>query len=543
MSSSPEKKRKLDMNDVVDGDGQSSSRAPLEKSAVWFEDGNIILVSEGKGFKVYRGPLDAEVVDGCLAVHMPDSSQDLECFLSAICDSTSKLLNPDSTLTFDEVSTLLRLGTKYQVERLCKEAVRRLEQCFPKKLENLVTGGTRTDLVDLDGTKYFSAQSMSMSLRFLDCKKVVDLARFYGLNQLLPAAFLACTHMKEKDLLRWQPHNGTDDLLRCFKGKLALRNEARRKLRAVVLTLFQTMYKYLRLDTSASSTQASGSGANQVQIVRGGVWFEDGSVVLIAQGKGFKVYKGILAHNSEIFRDMFNIPQPEEPETLDGCPVVHMQDDVSDLECFLSALCHNTSRLLDHSAVLTFAEVAALLRMGSKYEVGRIRGEAVRRLNQCFPGKLSDYSTARTRSNLLNNVLESNYFSSTSVSLQFSNCREAIDLARAHGLDDLLPAAFHAFMQAADTGILTWKPFGGIEDALRVLKGRDVLERVARRNLNVIAATVAGEDCEKKVDCSRARNDVWEEKRAETWTKLREYFDLPPAPATSAENGESSANG
>lgn len=52
----------------------------------------------------------------------------------------------------------------------------------------------------------------------------------------------------------------------------------------------------------------------------------------------FKVFKGILAVNSPIFRDMFSIAQVQEGEYTDGCPVVHLSDNAQDLAHILKAL-------------------------------------------------------------------------------------------------------------------------------------------------------------------------------------------------------------
>lgn len=40
------------------------------------------------------------------------------------------------------------------------------------------------------------------------------------------------------------------------------------------------------------------------------VWYDDGNVVLAAENQAFRVYSGILAQQSQIFADMFAIPQP-----------------------------------------------------------------------------------------------------------------------------------------------------------------------------------------------------------------------------------------
>lgn len=67
-------------------------------------------------------------------------------------------------------------------------------------------------------------------------------------------------------------------------------------------------------------------------------WFDDGNVVLIAEDTLFRVHRGVLSHNSVVFKDMFLIPQPEEFEQMEGCPVVHLCDSQRDLGVLLGAL-------------------------------------------------------------------------------------------------------------------------------------------------------------------------------------------------------------
>lgn len=67
-------------------------------------------------------------------------------------------------------------------------------------------------------------------------------------------------------------------------------------------------------------------------------WFDDGNVVLIADDTLFRVHRGVLSHHSVVFRDMFMIPQPEEFEQMEGCPVVHLSDSPRELGVLLGAL-------------------------------------------------------------------------------------------------------------------------------------------------------------------------------------------------------------
>ena len=81
-------------------------------------------------------------------------------------------------------------------------------------------------------------------------------------------------------------------------------------------------------------------------------WLHDGSIVLCVQDTLFRVHQTILANHSEVFADLFKLPQPAEEGTeeetnesagmqkIDGCHVVHLQDDVDDFVDLLKAIYH-----------------------------------------------------------------------------------------------------------------------------------------------------------------------------------------------------------
>ncbi|KZP13429.1 hypothetical protein FIBSPDRAFT_869357 [Athelia psychrophila] len=131
----------------------------------------------------------------------------------------------------------------------------------------------------------------------------------------------------------------------------------------------------------AYTTQTGAAG-----ITRSDVWFEDGNVVLQAEGTHFKVYRGALAAHSPIFQDMFAMPQPpsEGEGTVEGCPVVHLSDTAADVTIVLRALFLLTGYVVAGEP-LDFAVVAAFLRLGKKYEIELLHAEAVKRLRYEFP--------------------------------------------------------------------------------------------------------------------------------------------------------------
>jgi len=70
-------------------------------------------------------------------------------------------------------------------------------------------------------------------------------------------------------------------------------------------------------------------------------WFTDGSIVLIIEGTAFRIHKSILSKQSDVFSDLFTVPQPQDgTETMDGCPVVHLPDALPDFIDVMKALYH-----------------------------------------------------------------------------------------------------------------------------------------------------------------------------------------------------------
>ncbi|KZP26072.1 hypothetical protein FIBSPDRAFT_682180, partial [Athelia psychrophila] len=127
------------------------------------------------------------------------------------------------------------------------------------------------------------------------------------------------------------------------------------------------------------------------ECIRSKPWFEDGNIVLETEGVQFKVYMGILADNSAIFRDLFTIAQAQEGELVDGCPVIHLGDKPQDLAHVLEALHHSRKWLGDTSGekeAMPLRVLAAFLKLGRKYEIDHVRQQAVNRLATAFPSDL-----------------------------------------------------------------------------------------------------------------------------------------------------------
>ena len=102
----------------------------------------------------------------------------------------------------------------------------------------------------------------------------------------------------------------------------------------------------------------SATQADAPNYKRGSVWFDDGNIVLVAEGTAFRVYRGILARNSEVFRGMFTVPQPLDGEKWEGCDVVHFTDSAADWALILSILFDSSQT--DHGMYVFFFLFAIL---------------------------------------------------------------------------------------------------------------------------------------------------------------------------------------
>lgn len=94
--------------------------------------------------------------------------------------------------------------------------------------------------------------------------------------------------------------------------------------------------------------------------IRSQPWFEDGNVILEAEETQFRVYRGILAANSAVFKDMFEFAQPEGDGNVGGCPVVHLSDSAEDLQHVLMVLHDAQSRCVSSIVIHTSHSYSSL---------------------------------------------------------------------------------------------------------------------------------------------------------------------------------------
>ncbi|KAI0644301.1 hypothetical protein C8Q79DRAFT_913898 [Trametes meyenii] len=165
-------------------------------------------------------------------------------------------------------------------------------------------------------------------------------------------------------------------------------------------------------------------------------WFADGNVVLLARNVAFKVHRGQLVRHSDVFHDMFSLPQPSPAEAgqglIDGCPWVEIYDDPSDVLHLLRAL-YDGLYFTTPSAG-DFCAVAAVLRLSTKYLIEHLRRCCIARLERDWPTTLADWDKRE-----MGATTDGRYTPRE----RFAHPVLLIQLASELGLDHLLAPAFY----------------------------------------------------------------------------------------------------
>ncbi|KAJ7668644.1 hypothetical protein DFH06DRAFT_982852 [Mycena polygramma] len=142
-------------------------------------------------------------------------------------------------------------------------------------------------------------------------------------------------------------------------------------------------------EDDASTAPTKRQRTEETAITRSEIWYKDGSVVLQAQNTQFRVHWTLLAQHSSVFHDMQGLLQPPGQPSVEGCPVVELQDTVVDVEHLLKAL---YNPLIFNDKALPFPYIASFIRLGRKYEFKGLFDVALERLAFENPTTLEEYA-------------------------------------------------------------------------------------------------------------------------------------------------------
>ncbi|EIN04258.1 hypothetical protein PUNSTDRAFT_92980, partial [Punctularia strigosozonata HHB-11173 SS5] len=237
------------------------------------------------------------------------------------------------------------------------------------------------------------------------------------------------------------------------------------------------------------------------------LWYEDGSIILAAEGMGFKVYRMILAQHSSVFADMLALSSPEaNVDPMYGCPLVHLSDPAEDLRYLLLTI-HDVSfgERIDRAP---FKEFAAVAYLAIKYDIPRLRDRIVARLDRWYPQVIISWK----------HILRP--------PLSPAEHRTVIDLARQLQKPVLVPFMMLALCQEGVERILQaeLEP----DDLLIVLRGLSKLQNLQRKN--TYRWLFRGPRlCQTKELCASARDNLADamERSMDSDSKLRLFTPTP----------------
>ncbi|KAF8987513.1 hypothetical protein BDQ17DRAFT_1393521 [Cyathus striatus] len=192
-------------------------------------------------------------------------------------------------------------------------------------------------------------------------------------------------------------------------------------------------------------------------------YFHDGSVVILCLKElvSFRVHQSVLSRLSSFFAGMFDLPQPPNPELIDGCPIIKLEDTLQDIEDTLRAiydpLFFDTIQPDTELGALIDA-ISGILRISTKYDMQSFRKKCMSIIKEKFP------STLEGCDRLI--IASRKYEPRSFVKL--------IPLARETELLEVLPWAYYLCTQMEtkklmDDDILSWK------DKALCLAGREIL--------------------------------------------------------------------
>ncbi|KAI9065026.1 hypothetical protein FKP32DRAFT_1568727 [Trametes sanguinea] len=221
-------------------------------------------------------------------------------------------------------------------------------------------------------------------------------------------------------------------------------------------------------------------------------WFEDGSVIIVADKTGFCIHKSVLARLSPVFGDLFLVAEPDNVSPS-GLPVVEVSDSVYDFKCLLRMTYDGRKYLQDMEPHIPFAVLSAVMRMGDKYEIEDFVEEPARYLGQYFP---TDFEQFRA---VVHGRTQPLFDFSDKLG---ADAVEVVHLARLTGRYSLLPLALYTCCQLKIDEIV-----GGVtrasgevvclsrEDAVRCLRAREDMARRHFALLPTIRLADVADDC------------------------------------------------
>ncbi|KAF9556551.1 hypothetical protein CPC08DRAFT_641412 [Agrocybe pediades] len=194
-------------------------------------------------------------------------------------------------------------------------------------------------------------------------------------------------------------------------------------------------------------------------------WLYDGSIILHVENTLFRVHQTILANHSDVFKDLFMIPQPDGEDMMEGCHVVRLHDKVDDFTDLLRAVYvpdHFDAVTHDSTLESILSFIGGILRLSTKYMIRYLRQRCISLLVAKIPNTFVGYEAKSL---------------SPHERFRSDTLMRAINLAKDNDVLEVLPYAYYCLSRFPHKRFLKDRP-GDISwrDKMIVLIGRERLQ-------------------------------------------------------------------
>ncbi|KAF5391569.1 hypothetical protein D9757_002383 [Collybiopsis confluens] len=138
------------------------------------------------------------------------------------------------------------------------------------------------------------------------------------------------------------------------------------------------------LKSSASPTSQT---LNSSRIVAE-LWFSDGTIIVENGESMFKLYSGLLARKSSVFRDMLTFPQPDGDG---GVQTVRLYDSTEALTAFFKAI-FDPEFFEPPPSKTDLDTIGNILRLSTKYNTQYLRKRALLHIETTYPSLLTAWN-------------------------------------------------------------------------------------------------------------------------------------------------------
>lgn len=216
---------------------EESHCPPRHPNSLWYDDGSVVLKAGDDFFRVHRSILiqkssvfatillqsqeeNTETQEGCPVVALDDDAEELRQLLLTIYETS---YFEDNARYFVYLRAILRLSTKYEMERLRDLALQRLKRGVPMTLASF------------DDPEYQDDRATAQQ----NVLAVINLARETNCLELLPCAYYYCSRLPTSTILEGDGGVvlASLDITACVLGRDRLLNMQRQTTHSFLYTL------------------------------------------------------------------------------------------------------------------------------------------------------------------------------------------------------------------------------------------------------------------------------------------------------------------